>query len=192
MSLRTVASSGVGDHPTAAARGGTLPEPELVLVADYDPTWPHQFDALRVPLAGVLGDIAISIEHVGSTAVPGLAAKSIIDLDVVIASREELPAAIKALAELGYVHEGDLGIPGREAFRWPADEPRHHLYVCAVGNEPLQQHLAFRDYLRAHQDVAAEYARLKRRLAREHGDDREAYTRGQSEFIERVLRRAVA
>ena len=128
--------------------------------------------------------------HVGSTAVPGLAAKPIIDLDVVVASRDEVPRAIEALDRLGYAHRGDLGVPGREAFRGPATVPGHHLYLCAADSSELRRHLAFRDHLRSHPGSAAEYARLKRDLAARHQGDREAYTRGKTAFVEEILRAA--
>lgn len=100
-----------------------------VVIVDYDPLWPKQFETLRYRLANVLGGLALTIEHVGSTAVPGLAAKPILDIDVLLRSPDDLPSAIAALASIGYLHRGDLGIPGREAFRAPSNYLRHHLYV---------------------------------------------------------------
>src|SRR5580704_3139687 len=111
------------------------------LIQDYDPSWPEAFSKLAARVQATLGSLVITIEHIGSTAVPGLAAKPIIDLDVVLASRADLPEAIRLLATIGYVHEGDLGIPGREAFRSPPGEPRHHLYVLAAGANELGRHL---------------------------------------------------
>lgn len=105
----------------------------------------------------------------GSTAVPGLAAKPVIDLDVVIADRTDLSALIKRLRPLGYHHEGDLGVPGREAFTTPAGAPPHHLYVCAVGTPVLNRHLAFCDTLRANAELAQAYGDLKRDPRREAG-----------------------
>jgi GrpB-like predicted nucleotidyltransferase (UPF0157 family) len=101
-----------------------------VIVCAYDPDWPGRFQSLRKRIADALGDMAAAIEHVGSTAVPGLAAKPIIDIDVLLASETMLPAAIERFASLGYIHRGNLGIPEREAFRAPANDPPHHLYVC--------------------------------------------------------------
>jgi hypothetical protein len=98
-----------------------------VVIADYDASWPATFQQLRDRLAATLGPLAVAIEHVGSTAVPGLAAKPIIDLDVMIADRADLPAVIEQLRPLGYLHEGDLGVPGREAFTTP---PAHHPITC--------------------------------------------------------------
>jgi GrpB-like predicted nucleotidyltransferase (UPF0157 family) len=136
-----------------------------VIVLDFDPTWPALFQTLRQRIADALGDMAAAIEHVGSTAVPNLAAKPIIDIDVLLASETMLPAAIERLAKLGYVHRGDLGVPGREAFRAPASDPRHHLYVCPPSSVEFRRHVAFRDYLRAHPTDSKTYGDLKMALA---------------------------
>jgi GrpB-like predicted nucleotidyltransferase (UPF0157 family) len=156
-------------------------------IADYDPRWPDIFAALRARTADALGSLVQRIEHVGSTAVPGLPAKPIIDLDVVIATWSDLPATIERLQPLGYHHEGDLGVPGREAFTTPPDTPPHHLYVCTTDSPQLARHLAFRDHLRTHPDAARAYAALKRSLARRFGADRGAYTEAKTTFIERIL-----
>lgn len=145
---------------------------------------------VRGRVAPVLGDLAVAIEHVGSTAVPGLAAKPIIDLDVVVASAEDIPEAIERLARLGYYHQGDLGIPGREAFRSPGGAPEHHLYLCPQDSPELRRHLAFRDYLRSHPEAAEEYAELKRALAQRFPDRRSDYTAGKAAWIAGILSRA--
>jgi GrpB-like predicted nucleotidyltransferase (UPF0157 family) len=163
-----------------------------VVIADYDPSWPFVFAQLRGRLAATLSPFAVAIEHVGSTAVPGLAAKPIIDLDVVIADRADLPAVLQRLHPLGYRHEGDLGVPGREAFTTPAGAPPHHLYVCAIRTAALDRHLAFRDALRADAAAADAYSDLKRTLAARLGHDRIAYTEAKSAFVERVLAQAAA
>ena len=121
---------------------------------------------------------------------PGLSAKPIIDVDVVIPSRADLPDAITRLATLGYKHPGDLGITSREAFRSPTDAPLQNLYVCAEDSPELRRHLAFRDYLRADPNEARCYEELKLRLAAEFKDNRETYINGKSEYIEAVLRKA--
>jgi len=159
-----------------------------ILIADYDPHWPALFARLRSRIEPALEGIASRIEHVGSTAVPGLAAKPIIDLDVVVPSVTAVPVAIERLASLGYVHEGDLGIAGREAFRAPAALPKHHLYVCVQGSAALANHLAVRDALRADPALAQEYGRLKRRLAREAGSDRARYVDGKTVFLSAILK----
>ncbi len=158
-------------------------------VVDYDPRWPEAFRAYASTLRSALGDLVMSVEHVGSTSVTGLAAKPIIDIDVVISSRLLLKDVIGTLAGLRYVHEGNLGLPGREAFGWPEGR-RHHLYVCSVDTPNLHNHLVFRDYLRRHPEAVAAYSDLKRRLARQHQDDRDAYSEAKTVFIESVLARA--
>jgi len=152
--------------------------------------WPIYFTALRYHLEEGLGDLAVAIVHVGSTAVRGLAAKPIIDLDVVIGTLADFTGVSERLTTLGYQHVGDLGIVGREAFRQPTGLPRHHLYVCAQDSVQLGRHLAFRDYLRSHADVAGAYASLKQELARRFRDERDGYTDAKSDFVESVLAQA--
>ena len=163
-------------------------EGDSVYVTEYDPAWPRKFEALATRVRVCLGDLAHRVEHVGSTAVPGLAAKPVIDLDVIVASRPDVLLAIDRLATIGYTHRGDLGIVGREAFRWPPGEERHHLYLLADAAEELRRHLAFRDAMRADSRLRDEYAALKRRLADHYRDDRAAYVAGKSDFVESVLR----
>lgn len=158
-----------------------------VIVEPYDPAWPRTFDRLRRRIAGALGEVALAIEHVGSTSVPGLAAKPIIDIDVVVRGPEELATAIVRLAGLGYAHEGDLGVPGREAFARPEGDAPHHLYVCLVGGQELTRHLAFRDRLRSDPGAARAYAALKLELAARHGEDRVAYTNGKGPWIRALM-----
>ncbi len=173
----------------------------IIKIVDYDPQWPLIFAELRRVIETALGDLALSIEHVGSTSIPGLAAKPIIDLDVVIGSKALLTNVIQSLSRLGYVHRGDLGIAGMEAFGRedhmdvPRDGtgrswPDHHLYVCAQDSGELARHLAFRDFLRGNPDEASTYDRLKRELAQQYPHDIDSYIDGKSRFIEEVLRRA--
>jgi len=165
--------------------------PEPVIVVEYDPIWPRIFEDLRAPLVAALGDLAVTIEHFGSTAVPGLAAKPVIDLDLVVHAAD-LPAAITRLAALGYVHQGDLGISGREAFISPSQKPKHHLYACPLDSDELRRHLSFRDYLLTHPEVARDYGNLKKAAALRFRDDRAAYVAAKSRFVEEVLRRAAS
>ena len=134
-----------------------------------------------------LGDVAIGIEHVGSTAVPGLPAKDLIDLVAVIESDDHLPEAIARLEAISYEARGSLGVEGREAFWWPDGEKRHHLYVSPKTSAELQAQVAFRDLLRTDPALAREYVALKRDLAERFRDDRNAYTAGKTEFIDSAL-----
>lgn len=155
-------------------------------IVDYDDRWPAQFAQLRKRLLSALAPLAVRIEHVGSTAVRGLAAKPKLDV-VVVVRPDDVQAAIDRLAAIGFEHQGDLGVRGREALKGPDGGNAYHVYVCVENSEPLQAQLAFRDHLRARPETAAEYAALKRELAARFGADRDAYTRAKSEFIQRVL-----
>lgn len=172
-----------------------------IVIVPYDARWPAQFQALRQVYVAALGGVAIFVEHVGSTSVPGLAAKPILDIDIVIRSTGDLEPAVRRLADLGYRHQGDLGIAGREAFsRDGADDvprdgsgrqwPEHHLYVCAADSEELRRHLAFRDALRADPRAVEEYAALKLALAEQFQHHRDAYSEGKTAFITRILQSA--
>lgn len=161
-----------------------------IIIEDYDPQWPQQFDAIRSRIAPVLGTFASAIEHVGSTAVPGLAAKPIIDIDVLLQSDKDLPPAIAKLAGIGYQHQGTLGVLGRDAFKAPGHDIHHHLYVCSTPDTEFFRHIAFRDYLRMHPKDAEDYARLKRSLAGKFSVDRETYTQAKTDFVQEILRRA--
>jgi GrpB-like predicted nucleotidyltransferase (UPF0157 family)/SAM-dependent methyltransferase len=164
--------------------------PDPVVIEDYDAAWPEQFAQLRDRVLSVAGDIVLRVEHVGSTAIPGLAAKPVIDLDVVVARADDVSQVAARLESVGYRREGDLGVPGRAAFDYPPGERRHHLYVCPASSPALRRHLQFRDRLRADPGLAAEYGELKQRLATEYGHDRDGYTEAKSAFIESVVTRA--
>jgi GrpB-like predicted nucleotidyltransferase (UPF0157 family) len=158
-----------------------------VRICDYDPEWPHLFSRIEHELRKHVGTLAVAIEHVGSTSVPGLAAKPIIDIEIVIASAYQFPSTKEGLEKFGYIHQGPIGVPGREAFRCVIDLPAHHLYVCETGARPLREHLCFRDALRQNPELAAEYAALKRNLAEQYRNDRDAYTEAKTGFIRSVL-----
>ncbi|WP_260989779.1 GrpB family protein [Paenibacillus xylanexedens] len=170
---------------------------KTVVIEEYNQEWPKAFDIIKSILSDKLSSLTLRIEHVGSTSVPDLAAKPIIDIDVVIESMEYLPGVIKKLDELGYVHEGDLGIMNREAFaRKDVYVPyssegdvkhEHHLYVCNRESEELQRHIMFRDILRKHPLLVSEYTNLKNQLSDEFRNNRKAYTEGKTEFITKIL-----
>lgn len=148
-----------------------------VTVVPYDTAWKDAFREIRRELALALGTLALRIEHVGSTSVEGLCAKPCIDVDLVIKDSSLLSTVILRLSEIGYFHEGNLGIPGREAFGY-ADKPhlmRHHLYVCAEDSAELHRHTVFRDYLRAHPEAAERYGAVKKTAASLFPDDIDGY-----------------
>jgi GrpB-like predicted nucleotidyltransferase (UPF0157 family) len=164
------------------------PSQRKVLVVDYDSSWPLTFANLQAPIWEALRGIALSVEHVGSTSVPGLAAKPIIDIDAIVPSRAQVPATIERLVALGYVHSGNLGIEDREAFESPAKLPAHHLYVCVQGSAALANHLAIRDCLRRNPAAAAAYGQLKKHLAEQFHTDIESYIGGKTDFLLELLR----
>jgi len=167
---------------------GTFSNRTPVVIADYDETWPALFEEIAGPVREAFFGLTIDVEHVGSTAVPGLAAKPVIDIDVVVSTPDDVPEAIERLRGLGYTYQGNKGIAGREAFLWPQGARPHHLYVVVGGSRPHADHVAFRDYLRGHPEVAAQYAVLKRTLAERYRNDRQGYTDAKTEFISEVLR----
>ena len=156
--------------------------PDPILIVDYNPTWPLEFARLRDRAAAAVGHLAVAIEHIGSTAVPGLAAKPVIDL-VIVVEPDEVQHAIACLASIGYVHRGNLGVEGREAFDVPAGERLHHLYVSPTDSEELRAQLAFRDRLRKDGALATEYEELKRELATRFRNDRMGYTDAKTDFV---------
>jgi GrpB-like predicted nucleotidyltransferase (UPF0157 family) len=161
-----------------------------VVVVEYDPEWPRLFEELHARLWPAISDVATAIEHVGSTSVPGLTAKPIIDLTAVVPTAGDVPAAIERLTAQGYDHQGNLGVEGREAFRSPASTPRHHLYLCPQDSLALRNHLAVRDHLRTHPDAARRYGDLKTSLAERFREDVESYTHGKTEAIVQILEAA--
>ncbi len=168
-----------------------------IVIVEYDTAWPAVFEAERRALARLLGALARRIDHVGSTAVPGLAAKPVIDIQVSVASLDPRAAYHELLGIRGYVHvplgEWDRVYPFyQRPAMWPTT---HHLHLCVVGSEQERNHLAFRDYLRDHDEVAREYATLKRQLAASAAgsalDDRESYSTAKTTFISAVVASAI-
>ena len=169
----------------------------MIEIVPYDCSWPARFGMEAARIEEAMDGAALRIEHVGSTSVPGLAAKPVIDIQVSVASLEKLELHAGPLSRLGYVHipfgAVDLVYP---FFQKPAAWPTtHHIHLCVSGSEHERRHLAFRDYLRAHPEVAAEYVAVKRQLAAEHGgatpETRELYSLSKTEFVRCVLERAL-
>lgn len=159
-----------------------------VVVLPYDEQWKQDFLMIKDELTSALGQLAMRIEHVGSTSVEGLSAKPIIDIDVVIKDYTVLEEVVSALGVLGYRHEGNLGITGREAFKYDGKEhlKKHHLYVCPEDSPELKRHIAFRDYLRTHSDAMREYSHIKEEGAKLYPYDIERYIEHKSPFIEKI------
>ncbi|RZT14628.1 GrpB-like predicted nucleotidyltransferase (UPF0157 family) [Kribbella sp. VKM Ac-2569] len=160
-------------------------------VVDYDPRWPLWFADISARLTPYLAEVPHVCEHVGSTAVPGLAAKPSIDVDIVVPSPSLVPLVIGRLTDAGYRHEGDQGIPGREAFALPPDAVHyHHLYVVVEGNKAHRDHVVLRDHLRADAADRERYAARKRELAHLLTTDRTAYVDGKGALVEELIAKA--
>ena len=161
-----------------------------VVVVPYDTAWRSAFEAIKQEIEAAIGDRIVGIEHVGSTSVEGLSAKPCIDLDVVIQDSTVLADVICGLASIGYTHEGDLGIRGREAFAY-SDKPHlqaHHLYVCTQDSEELRRHLTFRDFLRNNPAAAKQYGSVKETAASLYPNDIDGYMQYKSPCIEALYR----
>jgi GrpB-like predicted nucleotidyltransferase (UPF0157 family) len=156
-----------------------------VRVVPPDPTWPAAYAAEAARLAAALGDVVVRLHHVGSTSVPGLAAKPIVDVLLEAADLDTLDARAPALGALGYEALGEFGIPGRRYFRRDdaAGVRTHQVHAFAAGSPQVDRHLAFRDHLIAHPDVARAYGELKAALAARHPDDLGAYMDGKDAFV---------
>jgi GrpB-like predicted nucleotidyltransferase (UPF0157 family) len=165
-----------------------------IVVVGYDSDWPNWFETLRRHVWPAVEDIALQIEHVGSTAVPGLAAKPIIDMDVVIASERDVGSAIERLATIGYHWRGDLGVPGRQAFTATRDDglPPHHLYLVVESSKALLDHVLLRDTLREDAGARERYADLKRRNVELARRDIDVYVAAKASFVAEILTRARA
>jgi GrpB-like predicted nucleotidyltransferase (UPF0157 family) len=168
---------------------GPVRDGEAVEIFDYDPAWPARFEQMRRRLAVALGAVALRIDHVGSTAVPGLAAKPIVDIQVSVPDVDDEASYRTSIEAQGFTLR--FVEPGHRYFRPPPELPRlWQVHVCSTGSTWERDHLLFRDFLRAHPAEAERYAKLKRRLAAKHRHDRIAYTDAKAPFIDEVLVKA--
>jgi GrpB-like predicted nucleotidyltransferase (UPF0157 family) len=175
-----------------------------LLIQKYNPEWKMLFLEIKDIIDSQLTGLIISVEHVGSTAVPGLAAKPIIDIDIVFKNDVDFSELTKKLKEIGYEHNGDQGISGREVFvrnlntsiHSKLDSIKHHLYACSEGNEELVRHILFRDFLCLNESARIEYQKLKLNLSEETNHDHKKYAKLKetraSSFINDILEKAIA
>ncbi len=159
-------------------------------VKAYDAEWPGTFARIYAHVWPAVQHAAMALEHVGSTAVPGLPAKPVVDACVIVATPRDIPHVVKALTNIGYVHRGDLGVPEREAFRHVPSLPKHHLYASHRHSLSVRNQLSLRNYLRSHPEAVEEYGKLKQALARQFPEDIECYIAGKTNFILGILRKA--
>lgn len=164
-----------------------------VEVVPHDPRWREAFEAEAAQVAAALGENVVAIHHIGSTAIPGIYAKPVVDLLVEVGDIAEVDGRGAAMEALGYEVMGEYGIPGRRFFRKDDREGvrTHNIHAFEAGSAEVERHLAFRDYMAAHPGDAQRYSELKRRLAEEHPHSLDEYMDGKDGFIKEVDRRAV-
>ena len=155
----------------------------IITVLPYDPQWADDFRQQAASLQGALSEEVVAIHHIGSTAVPGLAAKPVIDMLLAVRDLNVLDRFNCAFEQLSYQPRGENGIAGRRYFTKGGVRRTHHLHAFVTGSEHIIRHLAFRDYLRRHAKVMAEYAQLKYQAAEVCGGDAAAYSQSKNEFI---------
>jgi GrpB-like predicted nucleotidyltransferase (UPF0157 family) len=170
---------------------------DVLQIAPYDPRWMEEFETESARLRMVLGELAVRIEHHGSTSVPGLAAKPVIDIQISVRQLHPIEAYGERLMQLGYVHVPHADDAFAPFFHRPREWPHtHHVHVVVAGGDEERKTLAFRDYLREHPEVAREYEALKKELAPCYSSaemgSRQAYADAKSDLITRVTRRALA
>lgn len=162
-----------------------------VVIVEYDPAWADMAESELQRIRGALGTVVSRLDHVGSTAVPGLAAKPILDLQLSVAVIAARANYVEPLERLGYLFVPSPESPDFHFFALPQERPRtYHLHVCEAGSEHETRHLAVRDFLRTHPSEAERYAALKRRLAAKHPRDRLSYIEGKDEYVAALERRA--
>ena len=170
----------------------STPHPRIAVVP-YDRRWPQEFERAAGEVAAALGPNLLAVHHIGSTSIPGMHAKPVIDILAVVADLHALDLRTAEMRRLGYEAMGEFGIEERRYFRRDDSAGRrtHQVHAFADGSPHLRRHLAFRDFMRAHPDVAARYGELKRRLAAAHPHDLDAYMDGKDAFIKEVEARAL-
>lgn len=164
-----------------------------MVVVEYDLAWQKRYEIEAEHITSALGDLALAVHHIGSTSVPGLCAKPIVDMLLVVGDLARLDRVTPTLVALGYEAQGEHGIPGRRYFRKDdaAGVRTHHLHAYAEGSQHVRRHLAFRDYLVEHPEHARRYEVLKQQLARAHPHDIDSYMAGKAPLIEELLARAL-
>jgi GrpB-like predicted nucleotidyltransferase (UPF0157 family) len=161
-------------------------------IETYQPDWPVLFEQEKQRLLSQLGHLIVDLQYFGSTAVPGLAAKPILDILGAVRTLDDIPACAEPLRQLGYedasVYLGGWIIDDRRLFcKGPYNEGTHHLHLVQYGSGTWTHNLRFRDYLRAHPEAVAEYAQLKTQLAAQHQTDIDSYTEGKSAFVQAIM-----
>ncbi|MCE5238847.1 GrpB family protein [bacterium] len=164
--------------------------PDSIIIVPYDPEWPRLFAELGARLRRALGPVALRIDHIGSTSIPGMAAKPVIDVVVSVASFEPLATIGAPLEGLGFVHRASNPDLTKRYFREAPGERRTHIHVRRAGSWSEQFALLFRDYMRAHDADCRWYEAIKRQLAEQYRDDRQGYTNAKAPYLWEIMQKA--
>ena len=164
-------------------------EKGTVRLIPYTDEWGRLFEEEKSRLQAAVGKYVLDIQHVGSTSIPGMGAKPIIDIGIAVKNFEEASECIPPIEQLGYEYKGENGIPRRHFFA-KGNPTTHHIHVTEIGSRDWNNQIIFRDYLTQHREIAKAYAELKMGLAQRYPTDRESYLDGKAPFIERVLQLA--
>ncbi len=167
-----------------------MPSVDPIVIVPADPKWAEEFRSYALRLRAALGSTAVRIDHVGSTSVPGLDAKPVIDIQVSVASLEPMEPYVRPIESLGYAYDPTNRDLQRRAFRWPPGQRRTHLYARASGSFEEQLNLLFRDFLRSDAHAVQEYAKAKWALAERFRLDREGYVQAKEPVVWELLKRA--
>ncbi len=168
------------------------PRKRKIEVVPYDPEWPVLFAQEAEAIRAIAPDCFVAIHHIGSTAVPGLAAKPVIDIMPIVTDLGLLDQINSGMEDLGYIVKGEFGIPGRRFFLKGLIDRTHHVHAFEEGSGGLMRHVAFRDYLRCHPDEAEKYAELKMKNAAQFPHDNDGYCDAKHDFVTELEKRAVA
>ncbi|MDV2582052.1 GrpB family protein [Alkalibacillus haloalkaliphilus] len=160
-------------------------------VVPYQNSWPEMYEIEATKLKSLLSDEYIDIYHIGSTSVPGLKAKPIIDILMVVKAVEAVDLYNEQLINIGFIPKGENGIEGRRFFIKGGDNRSHHLHIFQTGSADIKRHIAFRDYLIHHPQMSGQYGDLKERLSRLDPYDSEAYVQGKEQMVQEIERLAL-
>lgn len=163
-----------------------------VIVTSYNQDWPLIYETEANRLKDIFGADMIDIHHIGSTSVSELKAKAVIDIMPVVRDIHQVDALNIAMIKIGYEPKGENGLPGRRYFQKGGDDRTHHVHVYEIGHPDIKRHLAFREYLRAHPDIAKEYGDLKEELSRRFPHNIEAYINGKASLVSAIEKQAMA
>lgn len=163
---------------------------EQIVVVDYDERWPAWFARLHDRIWPAVAMHAVRIDHIGSTSVPGIAAKPIIDMDIVVASESNVRPVIEAVRTIGYEWRGDLGVEGRQAFFQPDGDIAHHLYLVVEDSKAHLDHWLLRDLLRREHGARDRYGALKRANVELAAGDMDVYVAAKADYVAELLTRA--